>query len=80
VSLRIENNSMSAAAGGRVIATAAFRQHAAADGQGAWIVSCCPDRLLSRDQAITALTVAELLVAGRTDNEPLVAALREELP
>jgi hypothetical protein len=30
------------------------------NGHGAWLVSTCPARLLGRDQAITALTIAEL--------------------
>jgi hypothetical protein len=36
MSLRIENNSMSLEVDGRVVATARFSEHAAADGQGAW--------------------------------------------
>lgn len=51
---------MSLAAGDRIIATTRFSQHVAANGRGAWIVSCLPNRLLTRNQAITALTVAEL--------------------
>jgi hypothetical protein len=31
------------------------------------------------DQAITALTITELLHAGRSADEPVVAALRQEL-
>ena len=38
---------------GRVMATAEFREHAAADGQGAWIVPTYPRRLFTRNQAIT---------------------------
>jgi hypothetical protein len=44
--------------GNRVVVTARFSEHAAADGHGAWIVSTHPARLFTRDQAITALTVA----------------------
>jgi len=44
---------------GRVIATAEFRDHAAADGHGAWIVSCHPGRLFTRNQAITAMVLAD---------------------
>jgi hypothetical protein len=40
-------------------ATARFRPHAAADGHGAWTVSDRPARLLTRNQAITAMTIAE---------------------
>jgi hypothetical protein len=60
-------------------ATAWFSQHAAADGNGAWIVSTQPARLFARDQAITALRVAELGECGYPDNHPLVVALREAL-
>jgi hypothetical protein len=38
---------------------ARLSEHAAADGSGAWIVSTPPARLFSRNQAITALTLAE---------------------
>jgi len=77
--IQITDDFMSLEIDGRVVATARFSQHAAADGHGAWIVSCRPARLFSRNQAITALTVAELLADGYTDDDPLVAALREEL-
>jgi hypothetical protein len=43
-----------------VVAAARFSEHAAADGDGAWIVSACPARLFNRDQAMTALMVVEL--------------------
>ena len=58
--------------GDRIIATARKR----ADGW--WEVSHWP-RFFDRNQAITALTVTELLEAGRDKNDPLVLALREEL-
>ena len=38
-----------------------------------------PARLFTRDQAITALTVAELGESGYPDSHPLVVTLREEL-
>lgn len=41
--------------------TAAYSQHAGANGQGAWIVSWLPMRLLDRNQTITALTLAEVV-------------------
>jgi hypothetical protein len=44
----------------RVVATARFSEHAAADGNGAWIVMTCHARLFDRCQATTATTVAEL--------------------
>jgi hypothetical protein len=64
---------------GRVMATAEFREHAAADGQGAWIVSTYPRRLFTRNQAITAMTLAERLAAGYGDDDPFVIGWREEL-
>ena len=64
---------------GRVIATAQFREHAAADGYGAWIVSCHPGRLFTRNQAITAMALAERLAAGSSDDDPFVIGWREEL-
>jgi hypothetical protein len=57
---------------GEVIATARERT------DGWWEVSCWP-RFFDRNQAITALTITELLEAGRTRDDPLVTALREEL-
>jgi len=36
-------------------------------------------RFFDRNQAITALTVTELLESGRDGNDPVVAALRAEL-
>lgn len=44
--------------------SAQWSQHAAADGQGAWVVSWLPLRLLTRDQAITAMTLAEVATTG----------------
>ena len=60
-------------------ATARFSEDAAANGWGAWIVSDHPGRLFSRDQAITALTVSELLEIGHSADHPLVLAFEEEL-
>jgi hypothetical protein len=45
---------------------------------GWWEVDYWP-RFFDRDQAITALTVGELLETGHGEDDPLVAALREEL-
>ena len=52
MSTKINDGSMSLEIDGRVIATAEFREHAAADGHGAWAVSCHPGRLFTRNQAI----------------------------
>jgi hypothetical protein len=43
--------------------TARFDPDAAAVGSGAWIVSWLPQRLLTRNQAITAMTLAEAVAA-----------------
>jgi hypothetical protein len=58
--------------GDRIIAAA--RQRA----DGWWEVSHWPG-FFDRNQAITALTVTELLWSGRDNNDPVVTALREEL-
>jgi hypothetical protein len=73
--LRIENESMSLEVDSHIVATAVFREHAAADGHGAWVVSDRPGRLFSRDQAITALTVTELLKIGHSSIIPGIGRL-----
>jgi hypothetical protein len=79
MAIKINDDFMPLEIGGRVIVIARFSQHATADGHGAWIVSCCSGRLFTRNQAITALTVIELLEAGYADDDPLVIALQKEL-
>jgi hypothetical protein len=76
---RIEDHCMTAEHDGRVIATARYSSQAAADGQGAWIVSGLPHRLFSRDQAITAMMLAERLAAGFGDDDLFVIGWRQEL-
>ena len=76
---RIEDDFMSAEHDGRVIATARYSEHSAADGHGAWIVSDRPSRLFTRNQAITAMVLAERLAAGYGDDDPFVVGWREEL-
>jgi hypothetical protein len=77
---RIDDEFMTAEFGGRVIATARYSsEHAAADGQGAWVVSDHPSRLFTRNQAITAMVLAERLAAGYGDDDPFVIGWREEL-
>jgi hypothetical protein len=61
---QIEDHFMTAEYDGHVIATARYGPHAAADGRGAWIVSSLPRRLFNRDQAITAMVLAERIAAG----------------
>jgi len=72
VSIKIDDDFMSLEIDGKVVATAKRRTG------GWWEVSHWP-RFFDRNQTITALTVAELLEAGRDSNDPLVRALREEL-
>jgi hypothetical protein len=75
---KINDDSMSLEIDGHVVATADFSGHAAADGHGAWIVSCHPGRLFTRNQAITATVLAERLAVGY-DDDPFVIGWREEL-
>ena len=72
MSIKIDDGFMSLEIDGKVVATAKRRTG------GWWEVSHWP-RFFDRNQAITALTVTELLEAGRDSNDPLVLALREEL-
>ena len=76
---RIDDDFMTAEFGGHVIATARYSPHAAADGRGAWIVSDHPSRLFTRNQAITAMVLAERLAVGYGDDDPFVIGWREEL-
>ncbi len=76
---RIEDQLMTAEYDGRMIATARYSTDAAADGQGAWIVSGLPRRLFTRNQAITAMVLAERLAAGYGDDDPFIVGWCEEL-
>jgi hypothetical protein len=76
---RIDDDFMTAEPDGRVIATARYSSHAAAGGQGAWIAPNWPGRLFTRNQAITAMVLAERLAAGYGDDDPFVIGWREEL-
>jgi hypothetical protein len=79
MAIRIEDDFLSAEHDRRVIATARYSSHVAADGQGAWIVSGLPCRLFDRNQAITAMVLAERLAAGYGDDDLFVIGWREEL-
>jgi hypothetical protein len=68
--IRIADDRLSVEIGDRVVAAARFSEYAAADGNGAWIVSAQPARLFSHDQTITALTLAEYLTVGHGDDDP----------
>ena len=77
--IEITSEHMTLSIDGEVIATARFSKDAAADGNGAWIVSTHPAWLFYRDQASTALTLAERLAAGYGDDDPFVKSWRKEL-
>jgi len=72
MSIKITDDFMYLEIGGVVIARARKRV------DGWWEVSHWP-RFFDRNQAITALTVTELLESGRDSSDPVVKALREEL-
>jgi len=76
---RIDDGFMTAEYDGRVIATARYSSHASADGQGAWILSSLPRRSFTRNQAITAMVLAERLAAGYRDDDLFVIGWHEEL-
>lgn len=78
--LRIYEDLMSMEVDGREVATAEWSKcNTTADCTGVWIVSWCTNRLFNRNQAITALTVAELRAKGHADDDPTVAALLKDL-
>jgi hypothetical protein len=77
--IEITDGYMSLTIDNKVVATARFSKDAVADGNGAWIVSTHPARLFYRDQAITALTLAERLACGYGDDDPFVKTWRAEL-
>jgi hypothetical protein len=56
-----------------------LREDPVADGHGAWIVSCHPGRLFTRNQAITAMVLAERLAAGYGDDDPFLVGWHEEV-
>jgi len=72
MSIKIEDGLMSLEIDGRVIATARERTG------GWWEVDHWP-RFFDRNQAITALTITELLESGRGSDDPVLVALRAEL-
>jgi hypothetical protein len=76
---RIEDQFMTAEFDGCVVAAARYSPGAAAEGQGGWVVPELPRRLFSRDQAITAVVLAERVAAGYGDDDLFVIGWREEL-
>jgi hypothetical protein len=71
--IRIGDGIMRLEIDGKVVATATERPG------GWWEVTYWP-RFFDRNQAITALTITELLESGRDSNDPVMTALRQELP
>ena len=55
MALHITDDTMMLKIDDRVVATARFSKHDAANENGAWIVSTHPARLFTRDQVMTAL-------------------------
>ena len=72
MSIKINNDVVRLETGGQAIATSRQRT------EGWREVSHRP-RFFGRNQAITALTITQLLESGYPDDDQLVAALREEL-
>jgi hypothetical protein len=72
MSIKISDDLMRLEVHGKLIATAQRREG------GWWEVTHWP-RFFDHNQAITALTVTELLATGRSNDDPLIIALREEL-
>ena len=79
MAIQINDDHMTLVIDDNVVATARFSKHAAADGNGAWIVSTHPARQFTRSQAITTLTLAERLAIGDGDDDPFVIGWRKEL-
>jgi hypothetical protein len=71
MSIKINEDSMSLEIKGAEVVAAIRLDHL-------WRVTGWP-RLLSRNEAITALTLAERLANGYGDDDPFVAGWREEL-
>ena len=78
MALHITDDTMTLKIDDRVVATARFSKHDAANENGAWIVSTHPARLFTRDQMMTALTWAASMVvhdaSRRGQRVPLLAA------
>ena len=72
MAIKIDDDCMTLEINGEVVSEARRRP------DGWWEVDYWP-RFFERDQAITALTVTELLETGHASDDPLVVALREEL-
>jgi hypothetical protein len=76
---KIDDDCMSLEIDGSVLAAAKLRDRGAVGGRGAWTVSSYPGRLFTRDQAITAMVLAERLAAGFGGDDLFVLGWQEEL-
>jgi hypothetical protein len=72
MTIKINEDCMTLEIGRRIIATAEERA-------GGWQEVSYWPRFFDHNQAITALTITELLESGHASDDPLVIALREEL-
>jgi hypothetical protein len=70
--IKIDEDFMCLEIDGNVLATARR-------GSGDWWEVTHWPRFFDRNQAITALTITELLADGCDSNDPVIPALREEL-
>ena len=70
--IRITDEHMTLIFDGHVIAHAYM-------SQDAWIVSSYPERMFTRNQAITALSLCERITAGYPDDDVFVMGWRSEL-
>jgi hypothetical protein len=72
MAIKIDDNVMTLEVGGEVISQARRRP------DDWWEVTHWP-RFFTRNQAVTALLVTELLESGRDSDDPRIVALRKEL-
>ncbi|HEV2371601.1 MAG TPA: hypothetical protein VGS19_05460 [Streptosporangiaceae bacterium] len=72
MAIKISEDCMTLEIDGAVVSTATRRTG------GWWEVTYWP-RFFDRNQAITALTITELLETGYANDDPLILALRGEL-
>jgi hypothetical protein len=79
MSTKINDESMSLEIDGRITATAECCEQAAADGHGAWIVSCHPGRLFTRNPGHHGHGARGTACRGYGDDDPFVIGWREEL-
>ena len=76
---RIEDHFTTAEHDGQVLAAARCCKDAMNDGQTVWTVAKWPGRVFTRNQAITAMVLAERIADGYGDDDPFVIGWREEL-